>query len=55
MRGKHGHIEFVEIVLRITPAHAGKTRRDYPENRGSEDHPRACGENMIKSEVVRVT
>ena len=42
-------------VQGITPAHAGKTlpRRDFLRTLG--DHPRACGENTIKSEVVRVT
>ena len=35
--------------IRITPAHAGKTK--YKRARGflSSDHPRACGENRSKS------
>ena len=32
-------------ALRITPAHAGKTRDGYGSVPLAEDHPRACGEN----------
>ena len=41
--------------IRITPARAGKTRSTTLCSAVTWDHPRACGENMIKSEVVRVT
>ena len=32
---------------RITPAHAGKRRRQENYNVGFEDHPRPCGEKPI--------
>ena len=45
MRGKRDRRHLGEHQLRITPAHAGKTRRDRNQNCGCRDHPRACGEN----------
>ena len=32
---------------RITPAHAGKTRRGGSKEPRGADHPRACGENEV--------
>ena len=45
MRGKQKLSLGAAQLLRITPAHAGKT--DLPRSRRSQhpDHPRACGEN----------
>ena len=34
---------------RITPARAGKTRRTLAERSTQEDHPRACGENVMST------
>ena len=45
MRGKRAQYKRVKPRLRITPAHAGKTGFRGTEGGGSEDHPRACGEN----------
>ena len=33
---------------RITPAHAGKTSERMPCVRQIADHPRACGENLVR-------
>ena len=45
MRGKLSGQEKVDFRPRITPAHAGKTRRQRPPLPSRTDHPRACGEN----------
>ena len=46
MRGKHSNGFGQDGWWRITPAHAGKTF-PYPSYiYSSEDHPRACGENL---------
>ena len=55
MRGKHPRKALFYAGSRITPAHAGKTAHNHLAVLCDRDHPRACGENMIKSEVVRVT
>ena len=55
MRGKLGVDINADLGKGITPAHAGKTSGKILSAREPGDHPRACGENMIKSEVVRVT
>ena len=45
MRGKQGtDIPLIE-TLRITPADAGKTRRQVRKRTDVQDHPRGCGEN----------
>ena len=46
MRGKLLLLLFYTPMLRITPAHAGKTFDKYGKNGHVEDHPRACGENV---------
>ena len=47
MRGKQSAGIADASPIRITPAHAGKTRLFTLAARISEDHPRACGENFI--------
>ena len=39
----------------ITPAHAGRIRRQSAAKRGYEDHPRACGKNPIPPIKLRST
>ena len=46
MRGKLCQHILNQAPLRITPAHAGKTRRLLPDTSFRLDHPRACGENF---------
>ena len=45
MRGKQSSAPSQSIIVRITPAHAGKTHRISLRLSRSADHPRACGEN----------
>ena len=45
MRGKLSRSSVDTLPLRITPAHAGKTRLCRIPALPSADHPRACGEN----------
>ena len=45
MRGKHLRRFRRKYALRITPAHAGKTRARARHFHADSDHPRACGEN----------
>ena len=47
MRGKQINNFFNIIVLRITPADAGKTGFDQAALMTGMDHPRGCGENDI--------
>ena len=49
MRGKAGHHKVCVLVLGITPAHAGKSRRSSRYRPGSGDHPRTCGEKTSLS------
>ena len=44
MRGKGAVFRPMYIILRITPAYAGKSRTLYAEAKNYEDHPRLCGE-----------
>ena len=46
MRGKRYAVTSSEVISRITPADAGKTRRCHQHNCQKEDHPRGCGENF---------
>ena len=45
MRGKPVYPSSDKSIMRITPAHAGKTRSSHSSTFRSQDHPRACGEN----------
>ena len=44
MRGKESLYFELNVTLRITPAHAGKSARPVCRLRISRDHPRPCGE-----------
>ena len=46
MRGKATVFRPQDIYTRITPAHAGKSRRTCPTLPTAGDHPRACGEKI---------
>ena len=41
------------VVTRITPAHAGKSKSADKSRRRKWDHPRACGEKTELSEELR--
>ena len=45
VRGKRGGIPIRTPKKRITPAGAGKTKREQSDQPKSRDHPRRCGEN----------
>mgnify|MGYP006887191738 CR=1 FL=1 len=47
MRGKPIVRSFTAPMIRITPAHAGKTKTLSAVRYVQADHPRACGENFI--------
>ena len=47
MRGKPNVIFLSNVLLRITPADAGKTTLDMTAKRWYKDHPRGCGENIL--------
>ena len=53
MRGKRRSISCLVPPYRITPAHAGKTRQVLRGKAFREDHPRACGENLIMCEGLQ--
>ena len=40
---------------RIIPAHAGQTSQQSEPNVSSTDHPRACGANVLRSEILNVS
>ena len=48
MRGKRAFLNDFAILNRITPADAGKTNGAQQEINHFQDHPRGCGENVIK-------
>ena len=51
MRGKAEHPSYFSSFFRITPAYAGKSfLRSFSQSR-SGDHPRVCGEKLIKGLV----
>ena len=52
MRGKRGVRCFSIVSDRITPADAGKTRRNSQRKGLLEDHPRRCGENTVKAQAL---
>ena len=47
MRGKLASRLLAPACVRITPAHAGKTWRNFRFVLRCSDHPRACGENCL--------
>ena len=46
MRGTVGSQPSQNIGIRITPAHAGNSGEEPPEEGAGEDHPRTCGEQQ---------
>ena len=46
MRGKASGADAPDAVVRITPAHAGKSSNNDYKNSDVQDHPRACGEKL---------
>ena len=47
VRGKHGRSVITSMLLRITPAGAGKTWDIAFYVGKTQDHPRRCGENSV--------
>ena len=52
MRGKLNKTFFNRFDIRITPAHAGKTKIAPHISHTNTDHPRACGENIPTEEIL---
>ena len=52
MRGKEAGGARHLLQVRITPAHAGKSRPPHPDARQMQDHPRACGEKLEHSNSI---
>ena len=52
MRGKQRYRKAFQTSGRITPAHAGKTKRIRKAEEILADHPRACGENLFGSATM---
>ena len=52
MRGKVVFNITVNMIHRITPAYAGKSRRSSRNERQCEDHPRLCGEKVKKNTLT---
>ena len=55
MRGKLAKDTAGFKILRLIPAHAGKTHGKHAISRPSGAHPRACGENRFGSALSSVT
>ena len=51
VRGKHAVCKALAQIERITPAGAGKTRKDENDLFCKWDHPRRCGENLTNSDL----
>ena len=49
VRGKHSSKNVSMLLMRITPAGAGKTPRQAYLSVSAPDHPRRCGENVVFS------
>ena len=47
MRGKVERLSAYDLYRRITPAHAGKSRKPPRNERAEQDHPRPCGEKCL--------
>ena len=52
VRGKHSSKNVSMLLMRITPAGAGKTFRIPLAVRPSKDHPRRCGENRCQRQPI---
>ena len=55
MRGKIREQRFHDVLLRITPAYAGKNEEIMCVEVKSEDHPRLCGEKSVPRWVAKKT
>ena len=55
VRGKHTLSRVGRLLVRITPAGAGKTRIQILRGGQHQDHPRRCGENSSSVSPVRST
>ena len=53
MRGKLARKIEGYARSRITPAHAGKTKNKQRLKVINQDHPRACGENLLQFTIRR--
>ena len=51
MRGKEVINKTILRTIRITPAHAGKSRAHGRRAPRRQDHPRACGEKLLHHRV----
>ena len=49
MRGKVVNMPHLQVKVGITPAYAGKRQFCPPAGRTDKDHPRMCGEKMMKA------
>ena len=54
MRGKRRNSGQKADIIRITPAHAGKTLTSFPVAPLPRDHPRACGENPSCRKILKI-
>ena len=52
MRGKRPTSQKAVFDIRITPAHAGKTKTKTFRGSAGKDHPRACGENIYAERMT---
>ena len=52
MRGKQFAPETSLRGVRITPADAGKTHIDSMRTATRQDHPRGCGENVVRLQIL---
>ena len=53
MRGKGVSVQVQDAPYRITPAYAGKSFRRLSSLFSVRDHPRLCGEKLIKVQSLR--
>ena len=51
VRGKATMVRPTSARTRITPACAGKSKRDDTRGGGGKDHPRMCGEKVVSHRV----
>ena len=55
MRGKVTMTQKLELARRITPAYAGKSASDISAASFKRDHPRLCGEKIVRPWICRLT
>ena len=54
MRGKVRRLIIPVSAIRITPAHAGKRYSAEQVSQSLKDHPRPCGEKLVKGNYQRI-